>query len=87
MGKGAVKEAGMSAVVSIEEAQAHLAELIAGLRPGEELVITQNERPVARLIAQGRETRQPRKPGSAKGKLVILADDDEHLQDFKEYMP
>lgn len=76
----------MSAVISIEEAQAHLAELIAGLQPGEELVITQNERPVARLIAQSREERQPRQPGSAKGKLVILADDDEHLQDFKEHM-
>jgi prevent-host-death family protein len=75
----------MSAVVSIEEAQAHLAELIASLQPGEELVITQNEQPVARLIAQGREARQPRQPG--KGKLVILADDEEHLQDFKEYMP
>jgi prevent-host-death family protein len=77
----------MSAVVSIEEAQAHLAELIAGLQPGEELVITQNERPVARLIAQRTPARQPREPGSAKGKLTILADDDEHLQDFKEYMP
>ena len=77
----------MSAVISIEEAQAHLAELIAGLQPGEELVITQNEQPVARLIAQGRETRQPRKPGSAKGKLVVLADDEDHLKDFEEYMP
>jgi len=77
----------MSAVISIEEAQAHLAELIARLQPGEELIITQNEQPVARLIAQGREARQPRKPGSAKGKLMILADDNEHLQDFKEYMP
>jgi len=76
----------MSAVISIEEAQARLAELIASLQPGEELVITQNERPVARLIAQSREARQPRKPGSAKGKLVILADDDDHLEDFKEYM-
>lgn len=77
----------MSAVVSIEEAQAHLAELIAGLQPGEELVITQNEQPVARLIVQSRESQQPRRPGSAKDKLVILADDDEHLRDFKEYMP
>ena len=77
----------MSAVVSIEEAQAHLAELIAGLQPGEELVITQNEQPVARLIAQQAAARHARKAGSAKGKLVILVDDDEHLQDFKEYMP
>jgi len=28
----------------------------------------------------------PRQPGSAKGRLVILADDDEHLADFEEYM-
>ena len=76
----------MSAAVSIEEAQAHLAELIARLQPGEELVITKDEQPVARLLAQDREVRQPRQPGTAKGKLVILADDEEHLQDFKEYM-
>jgi antitoxin (DNA-binding transcriptional repressor) of toxin-antitoxin stability system len=77
----------MSAIVTIEEAQSHLAELIANLQPGEELVITQNEQPVAKLIAQGSSSRQPRLPGSAKGKLTILADDDEHLRDFKEYMP
>jgi antitoxin (DNA-binding transcriptional repressor) of toxin-antitoxin stability system len=77
----------MSAVVTIEEAQSHLAELIANLLPGEELVITQNERPVAKLIAQGISARLPRQPGSAKGKLTIRADDDEHLRDFEEYMP
>ena len=77
----------MSAVISIEEAQAHLAELIAGLQLGEELVITKDGLPVAKLIAQGRQARQPRRPGSAKGKLVILADTDDHLQDFQEYMP
>lgn len=32
----------MSATVTIEEAQAHLAELIAKLAPEEEVVITQN---------------------------------------------
>lgn len=26
-------------------------------------------------------------PGSAKGKLMVLAEDDEHLQDFRDYMP
>jgi prevent-host-death family protein len=77
----------MSATVTIEEAQAHLSDLIAKLEPGQELVITQNEQPVAKLIAHGSGTRQPRQPGSAKGKLIILADDDEHLQDFKEYVP
>ncbi len=28
-----------------------------------------------------------RTPGSAKGILQILSEDDEHLNDFKEYMP
>ena len=31
--------------------------------------------------------RQPRQPGSAKGRLTILVEDDEHLADFQEYMP
>jgi antitoxin (DNA-binding transcriptional repressor) of toxin-antitoxin stability system len=42
----------MSAMISIEEAQAHLAELIAKLVPGEELVITKGDRPVAKLVGQ-----------------------------------
>lgn len=72
--------------VTIEEAKAHLQDLIAQLEPGEPLLITQNERPVARLIAEAPTQRPPRKAGSARGMLVILADDDEHLQDFAEYM-
>ena len=76
----------MSGTITIEEAQAHLAELISTLAPGEELVITKAEQPVAKLIAQRGPARQPRLPGSAKGRLIINADDDEHLGDFAEYM-
>jgi prevent-host-death family protein len=72
--------------VTIEEAQAKLPELIDRLVPGEEVIITRNERPVAKLVGQQRPIRQPRRPGSAKGKLVILAEDDAHLKDFKDYM-
>jgi len=32
-------------------------------------------------------TNRRRIPGSAKGKLKVLAEDDEHLQDFRDYMP
>ena len=77
----------MSATVTIEEAQAHLADLISKLAPGQEIVITKNEQPVATLMGQRTSAHQPRQPGSAKGKLTILADDEEHLEDFKEYMP
>ena len=72
--------------VTVEEAQAKLPELIDKLVPGEEVIITRNEQPVAKLVGQQRPIRQPRRPGSAKGKLVILVEDDAHLQDFKDYM-
>jgi antitoxin (DNA-binding transcriptional repressor) of toxin-antitoxin stability system len=42
--------------------------------------------PVAKLVGQQRPVRKPRQPGSAKGKLTILAEDDEHLENFEEYM-
>jgi prevent-host-death family protein len=72
--------------VTIEEAQVKLPEIIDNLAPGEELIITRNNRPVAKLVGQQHAVRKPRQPGSAKGKLIIHSDDDEHLEDFKEYM-
>jgi antitoxin (DNA-binding transcriptional repressor) of toxin-antitoxin stability system len=72
--------------VTLEEAQARLPELIERLRPGESLVITRSETPVARLTAEGPPRRKPRRPGNCKGMLTIVADDDEHLKDFAEYM-
>ena len=43
-----------------------------------------------RLAEPARETnpkRAPRKPGNCKGMIQLLVEDDEHLKDFKEYMP
>jgi prevent-host-death family protein len=73
-------------IVSIEEAQAKLPELIEHLAGGEEVVITQNQRPVARLLAEEKTKRKPRKAGNCKGMLTIVADDEQHLKDFREYM-
>ncbi len=76
----------MSTTVTMEEAQAKLPELVAHLGSGEELIITQDHKPVAKLVRENLHTRKPRKAGSAKGMLVIIQDDDEHLRDFEEYM-
>jgi antitoxin (DNA-binding transcriptional repressor) of toxin-antitoxin stability system len=76
----------MSATITVEEAQAHLKELIGNLAPGEELIITEGQRPVAKIVGQRATALKRRRPGSAKGKLVILKEDDEHLKDFEEYM-
>jgi antitoxin (DNA-binding transcriptional repressor) of toxin-antitoxin stability system len=68
---------------TIEEVQANLPSLISHLKPGEEVVILEHDRPVARLIGEPRQ----RKLGGGIGKLTIIEDDDLHLDDFKEYMP
>lgn len=74
----------MSAV-TIEEAQAKLKELIEKLAPGEELVITENQQPVAKIV--GAEKANERKLGTLKGTVLYLAPDfDAPLEDFKEYM-
>ncbi len=75
--------------VSVQEAQAKLSALIRKLKPGDELVITENNQPVAKLVP---ETRQPKPglrppPGLGKGCITIILDDEEHLKDFEEYMP
>jgi prevent-host-death family protein len=72
--------------VTIEEAQAKLPELIDKLALGEEVIITRNQQPVAQLIPP--PTAQPHPVfGSCKGMLTIVSEDEEHLEDFKEYMP
>jgi prevent-host-death family protein len=72
--------------VTVEEAQAKLPELIEKLSPGEPVLITRGARPVAQLTpvaAVGLEA----VPGRCKGMLRVVAEDERHLDDFKEYMP
>jgi antitoxin (DNA-binding transcriptional repressor) of toxin-antitoxin stability system len=75
--------------VTIQEARATLPDLIHRLVPGEAVVITENDRPIARLVSElpaaNSGLRPP--PGLGKGCITILSDDDDHLKDFAEYMP
>jgi antitoxin (DNA-binding transcriptional repressor) of toxin-antitoxin stability system len=84
--RGSIQEQPMT-TITIEDAQAKLPELIGGLSKGDELVITQEGRIVARIVGERLERREPRVPGLAKGMLTIVSDDDDHLEDFAEYMP
>jgi len=81
------KEKAMSATITVEEAQATLKELIHQLAPGEEVVITENQKPVAKLVGETAKKRQPRTPGNCNGMITLLIEDDEHLEGFAEYMP
>ncbi len=77
----------MSTMIPVEEAQARLKELIGQLAPGEEVVLTENQQPVAKLIGE-RPPRTPRPaPGLGKGSILYMAADfDEPLEEFKEYV-
>jgi prevent-host-death family protein len=71
--------------ITVEEAQARLPELIERLAPGEEIILTRNAQPVAKLV--GRPAEQPRPIfGRGRGKVVVVSEDEEHLQGFEEYM-
>ena len=79
----------MSATITIDEAQAKLKELIHRLAPGEEVIITENQQPVAKLVNQPPKPQPGLRPppGLGKGWITIISDDDEHLKDFGDYMP
>jgi prevent-host-death family protein len=77
----------MPATITLEEAQANLPEIITRLAPGDEILITQDNNPVAKLIGARGPARKPRQPGTMKDKILHMADDfDAPLEDFKEYM-
>jgi antitoxin (DNA-binding transcriptional repressor) of toxin-antitoxin stability system len=82
--------------ITLQEAQSNLAELVHRLAPGEEVTITENDRPVARLIVPliaPTLTPRPRPPvtgvpkaGRLKGQLLVPDDFDEPLEKLREYM-
>jgi len=74
--------------LSIQEAQAQLPDLVHGLTFGDEVVILDNDQPVARIVpAAGQPPRLPRRPGTLRGTVLYMASDfDAPLEDFKEYM-
>jgi antitoxin (DNA-binding transcriptional repressor) of toxin-antitoxin stability system len=54
---------------NLDDDQAHLREIVAGLQPGEEVVLTDNGQPLAKLVRTER-TSWPCKAGSAKDKIL-----------------
>jgi prevent-host-death family protein len=71
--------------IDLNEAKSHLPDLIEEAANGEEIIITKNDRPIAKIVSIS-QPEAKRKPGSAKGMITISDDFDEPLEDFKEYM-
>jgi len=76
------------ATVTIQEAQATLTDLIHRLSPGDEVVITENDQPVARLVPTV-PSAPPRKVpqfGTLQGTVLSMEHFDDPLEEFEEYM-
>jgi antitoxin (DNA-binding transcriptional repressor) of toxin-antitoxin stability system len=75
--------------VTLEEAQAHLPELTAETQSGGEIVITRDDKPVAKLTAAVVTAAAQSGPpllGLLKGKIVFHEGWEETSEEFKPYM-
>ena len=60
-------------VVNVHEAKTHLSRLLARVAMGEEIIITESNKPVAKLVPIDSKP-AARKPGSARGSIWIAPD-------------
>ena len=73
--------------ITVEEAQGHLAEIIDKLPPGEEVVLTRDDKPVATIKATLAPTREPPRLGTLKGTILYIAPDFDDIPDgFEDYV-
>jgi prevent-host-death family protein len=72
--------------VTVQDAKARLEEIIDRLHPGEEIVITRDNRPVATLTGSANPQARSRQLGTLKGTVKYMAPDfDAPLDEFKDY--
>ena len=70
----------MATTVNVHEAKTHLSRLLNRVTAGEEIIIAKSGKPVAALVPLGAAVKA-RKPGSARGRVVIGDDFDAPLPD------
>ena len=59
--------------VNVHDAKTHFSKLLKRVAQGEEIIIAKSGQPIARLVPL-HGAGQPRRPGSAKGKVVLSPD-------------
>ncbi len=77
----------MQTTLAAEDIKLTLPELLDSLAPGDEVILTRDHQPVAKLVSEKPRGRMPRVPGLGRGMITIISDDEDHLKDFAEYMP
>jgi prevent-host-death family protein len=74
----------MALTVNMHEAKTQLSRLVAKVQEGEDILIARSGRPVARLTRIERKA-EPRRFGTAKGKVRVAKDFDLPVPGFEEY--
>jgi prevent-host-death family protein len=70
--------------VNVAEAKARLSRLVKQALDGEDVVIAKDNKPLVKLVPV-KSTARRRRPGSAKGTVVMGKDFGAPLDDFKTY--
>jgi prevent-host-death family protein len=68
---------------NVAQAKAQFSDLVRRALAGEDVIIAKDNKPLLRLVPL-EEARQPRKPGSAKGKIRMSPDFDHTPPDFED---
>jgi antitoxin (DNA-binding transcriptional repressor) of toxin-antitoxin stability system len=72
----------------LDQAEGHPGEIIANLNPGEEIVLTRDDKPVATLRAAPAPPRQQPRFGTLRGSILHIAPDFDAIPDgFEDYLP
>ena len=76
----------MPGSISLAEAQTNLKQIVDNLGPGEQIVITEDQQPIARIVGARAKSAARPAPGLGKGSILFIAPDfDEPLEEFQEY--
>lgn len=79
----------MQKTMAVEEIEITLPELLESLSPGDEVILTRNHQPVAKLVSEVLVPVPTKRPGPGLGRdmiTFIAPDFDASLEDMKEYM-
>jgi len=72
----------------VEQAEGHLAEILEKLSPGEEVVLTRNEKPVATIRATPPAPEDLPRFGTLRGSILYIAPDFDAIPEgFEDYLP
>jgi antitoxin (DNA-binding transcriptional repressor) of toxin-antitoxin stability system len=84
-----MKEKIMQTTMAVEDIKVTLPELLDTLTPGDEVILTRNQQPVAKLVSDVPKPAPKQRPGPGlcKGMITYMAPDfDAPLEEMKEYM-